>query len=909
MRGNKKRRVFVSLLAFLMLASFVPISGLCETKDSGTAVDNVSSYVYLYDNYLHRSPHRYSYTVGETVHEGYVPAMYKLKNELSNQGHVYGYCCDLVTSVKHDTRYRRVNLEDADYYDDTSAKHIRSILKNGYWYWGKCTCDVNTPSGCAVHNKLRQLEEKANDALGSNDEKKVCELTAAEALSATQGAIWHYANDDGSINNYKIYSKTKEIKDFHDISDPYTVNVSEGKSEYTQNNIEGVFNYLINLPGEEAKQVICNFEQAEEVFAIIDEDSSKLIVPISINGTIKDGDKVTLKAQLKRGSEDYRDAQVINLTGADIKNTIQIAFDNIGLDALEEITSAVVSLSGTQYFNEDVFFYEPEGGRKAAQCFVGFAEGETPIRAEKEIRFNHIELKIFKYDGSFEQGNSRPIEGVKFGLYYKNGEGDYKPVPGTNEKATNSDGEIVWNILCTDINTQYYCKETEAPEGFIPLADKTEYIPISTTEETKIENCHQLGEITFSKKLINSSFTEHQHFNFRVCLDYKEAILSDRYDPEEIENKYKSLAAEYIKTCEGNGHQEILTFEKTEEGHLQAIVELAGGESVTITGVPFGTKYTIEELDENGDPVSEGDFIYINNRVFASQSQIIEGTVGVASELEQTEEFTNSEVAIGTLQIMGTKYLDMNPSQKTFSFILYDLNDESKPVQIEKVQNDKDGVFVFSEIRYDREGTYTYLVKEEYVGKPYSFDSTGFIIQVNVRYDEEKSEFVVGEPVITYAGSQRPADSISFYNETIEYVDLTVIKEWKLDNGGKPSQKILVGLYKDGILEEKVELSDENAWTYTWKELEKEHEWEIKETTKLSGFSTSVVKDGFVTTIINDDIDFPPDDEGEVKGIDYNEKVPRTADDSLPFGWIIAINFAALGIFSLSKLTTAKNQR
>ncbi len=61
--------------------------------------------------------------------------------------------------------------------------------------------------------------------------------------------------------------------------------------------------------------------------------------------------------------------------------------------------------------------------------------------------------------------------------------------------------------------------------------------------------------------------------------------------------------------------------------------------------------------------------------------------------------------------------------------------------------------------------------------------------------------------------------------------DKRVIKKW-MDEGyseNRPS-KIKVSLLKNGVLYDEVILSDENDWTYTWKDLDDTYEWSVYET-------------------------------------------------------------------------------
>ena len=47
-----------------------------------------------------------------------------------------------------------------------------------------------------------------------------------------------------------------------------------------------------------------------------------------------------------------------------------------------------VTISGEQYLARDAYFYEPVNGRRAAQCFVGVAEGSTPVFARGSFKID-----------------------------------------------------------------------------------------------------------------------------------------------------------------------------------------------------------------------------------------------------------------------------------------------------------------------------------------------------------------------------------------------------------------------------------------------------------------------------------------------------------------------------------------
>ena len=74
---------------------------------------------------------------------------------------------------------------------------------------------------------------------------------------------------------------------------------------------------------------------------------------------------------------------------------------------------------------------------------------------------------------------------------------------------------------------------------------------------------------------------------------------------------------------------------------------------------------------------------------------------------------------------------------------------------------------------------------------------------------------------------------------------LTVYKIWKDDNNKKGARpkSINVGLYNGTVLKEKVELNAGNNWMYSWKKLDKDGKWSVKELDVPSGYTATVTSD------------------------------------------------------------------
>lgn len=326
------------------------------------------------------------------------------------------YCCDVKTGLKSTTHYKRINLEDSNYYGAVASQHIRAILQNAYPF---VTID----------------EMKASLKAGGLSADFVDELTRADLIAAVQMAVWSYANADdgaaGGLGYFASFGVPENIGSYFNPLHDYTnecwdwFSGEEGHSydpraEYRVNMLAY---YLCSLPGvapQDDQVVISNVEvtRAELIPGVDDTYSVGMYIYLNDGGNEND--------QLKISATSYQ----VNGDGT-IRTTGRVA-QNLGGRSRVELTvkakvgdTIKVVVEGTQKLGKGVYFYEPEGGRDVSQCLVGVAEGETNVRAEREFVFveNVWEkgLRIYKTEG----GTSLPLSDITFSIY--------KVVPGAGE--------------------------------------------------------------------------------------------------------------------------------------------------------------------------------------------------------------------------------------------------------------------------------------------------------------------------------------------------------------------------------------------------------------------------------------------------------------------------------------------
>ena len=302
--------------------------------------------------YYQRSVHR-------ICEGGYIPAIYNIVDGGGEQHNVY--CCDYeVNILKTGDKIadRRLTLENSGYYDEEAAKKIRAIVLNSY--------------PVLSLNEMMQNMEKENYVLNES-------VSEEQMLSGTQRAIWQCSNKS-EVENQKVYRYSHRITDgYSDVIKVPEDTYKESNEYYDENineNVQKVYDYLMSLNGKEASPggIVLNGVQAAPLSA-------------GTSGAVD----VLLRFELKNdrhGGITLDEKDVLTLTAnnqifpcSEWKNEGNGTYSVMlqGVTAGENID---VTISGEQYLARDAYFYEPVSGRHAAQCFVGVAEGSTPVFAE-----------------------------------------------------------------------------------------------------------------------------------------------------------------------------------------------------------------------------------------------------------------------------------------------------------------------------------------------------------------------------------------------------------------------------------------------------------------------------------------------------------------------------------------------
>ncbi len=91
----------------------------------------------------------------------------------------------------------------------------------------------------------------------------------------------------------------------------------------------------------------------------------------------------------------------------------------------------------------------------------------------------------------------------------------------------------------------------------------------------------------------------------------------------------------------------------------------------------------------------------------------------------------------------------------------------------------------------------------------------------------------------------------SFHEVKLEEITYSVSKLWKDEDGTHRPQSIEIDLYKDGVLQETVMLSEANNWFYSWTTVDDGAVWHAVEANVPDGYTVTLEQEGNHFTVIN----------------------------------------------------------
>ena len=308
------------------------------------------------------------------------------------------YCCDKLTTTKAGYCYYMENLEDAEYYPDEQAAHIRAIAWNGYWG----DSDYELGSLDSFKASLR--------ATGYFTDDELKYVTDGMALAATQYAIWSYSNKHAIApiqlyeypkKNSKTPNKTsKETADvffkvFEYLLTLEPVPVSDkttGNTVLTQSNVNGFQIYAKGLAYGHPN----NLDASHDNDAYVCDLSFNMLVAPDVHQ-----DDLAVRVY----DMDGKVLLVGRIAGELQEGEIWLEDDGTGRYAFHDVVLAEgtkimnISLEGTQELKRGVYIYTSESRGDitsenrhdiTSQTLIGIAEGthKVDVDLSEQVEFH-----------------------------------------------------------------------------------------------------------------------------------------------------------------------------------------------------------------------------------------------------------------------------------------------------------------------------------------------------------------------------------------------------------------------------------------------------------------------------------------------------------------------------------------
>ncbi|MDO6344979.1 Cna B-type domain-containing protein [Streptococcus sp. GP0011] len=540
-------------------------------------------------------------------------------------------------------------------------------------------------------------------------------------------------------------------------------------------------------------------------------------------------------------------------------------------------------------------YLEKKGGYQVQNVkgnfFVGFSSknelSNETLRFDKTETINEIthQIKVKKGDtADYSEGIGRANFNKYHGLIYKE---DW------TSKALNKSGKYLhsWYVRVNPKQAAY--NKIEIHDWVDPNASPMQMIPetFSVTAGWYDQYYYLKDEMVLEagkdyQVKWNDSYTE-----FTLTINNASSILAKNGKPAAFRINYKTSApadgTQVQNNAEMKGDDQILTYDdysnKTVVKQIGNSVVASGGTIQLETGYRIilykvdelthdrlkGAKFKItppagatakeEIVTTNDDGIAESS-IYSESDIKKGNFTVTEIEAPEGYELNSTpfEMTVGQDGAIKTVtnkrskakvKIKANKKLTGRELKaEEFEFTLTDQDGKVK----ETVKNDKDGNIAFSELEFDKAGTYTFKIAEK-VGS-----------DTSIKYDTKTVTATVTVTVIDKGKGALEAtvsydDEKAFENTyTPTKTEVPVKKVWKDENNqdGKRPSSVTVKLLADGQDTGKtLELNAANGWAGSFKDLDADKggtpiQYTVVEVT-VAGYTSEVTGDaasGFTIT-------------------------------------------------------------
>ena len=483
---------------------------------------------------------------------------------------------------------------------------------------------------------------------------------------------------------------------------------------------------------------------------------------------------------------------------------------NVTIDSHNNWTAVVSDLPTKENDGEDIYYYVTEFSLYGYTISyqnngVLAGVGGNPIvvinKADEEVKT--ASFSINKVDAS--TSTPQPLEGASFALYraVKNDQNQFirAGLPIATAISNASGTGVVFSGL---IPGEYLLYETSAPTGYVTPSEPWRItvnndcvvdahgLQANSDGAYIIENGKYPGILSITKKVEGYEMEEGMHYYINVTLT-------------DAENKPLTGSFNGIRLENGS-----------------AIYELVKDATITFTGLPLGTKYTVEEVNFDGTALT-GEEEY-TSRLTTNATGTIDkeaGTVAVNVTVTNIYEIPETSAVISVQKIVdGTGY----NQDEAFEFTL-SAAEEGTPMPTEtgnKVSIKAGETGSFGSITYTDTGVYYYTVKEtkgSTVGM--SYDETEYLVTVVVSMNDERklTASVYYNIVMTDIPEVESDVRALVVTNTYRVTSVSGTKTWRVPEGTDLPESITVILNRNGSPVDSKKVTAADDWSYEFTNL------------------------------------------------------------------------------------------
>lgn len=322
------------------------------------------------------------------------------------------YCADFDTDTVSDQFYKKVNVEDSTYFESVEdAYKLRAIIGNTYPFVSAVDMVKDLNQKGIIKDSSILLHGKTFE-----DELSTSDIDVGQLIAATQMAVWVVCNDTmdsayvraGTHTYYTLHKdnasmqpngKLNQVKGYPnaDSDTETTFDMTEGQAE----NINAIYSYLMALEPvtEEEAEKLNQLVITDVKYGAIKAGTGNydVAVDVILNTAIKENDNITIRVSSSKPDSSGKiieDIKVFQSQGTDSVIGKDFSFHLKDVPAGAEIA---IELSGEQYLNQGVYFYEPylregENERTSSQNMVGASMGYTPVKTTAVFNIDDEEI-------------------------------------------------------------------------------------------------------------------------------------------------------------------------------------------------------------------------------------------------------------------------------------------------------------------------------------------------------------------------------------------------------------------------------------------------------------------------------------------------------------------------------------